>query len=70
MNAPFYGDCLVKHFVEAARVGDTVCTIVIRGRALLKVRVGARTTFYPCGTLASGTTCCMRAKRALAMPSH
>jgi hypothetical protein len=41
-----------------------------RSRALSEVRVGARTTFYPCGTLASGTKCCMRAKRALAMPSQ
>jgi len=70
-NDPFYEDWFVKHCVAlVAAVGDTACaSIVIRGRALSEVRADARTTFYPCRTLASGTPCCMRTKRALAMPT-
>lgn len=48
--------------LSKCRRGGT--SIVIRGRGLLEVRVGTRTSFYPCGTLESDTTCSMRARCA------
>jgi len=61
----FYEDWFVKTFytTRVARVGElAAAAVVIRGWDVSRVvRVDARTSFYPCRTIATCTTCSMRA---------
>jgi hypothetical protein len=62
--------CQGKSAVTAALVDEAEATaVVMRGRDVWRVRAHARTSFYPCRTLVSGTTCSMRAKCAGNAPS-
>jgi hypothetical protein len=67
----FYGDSFVKPFLVVhaamfARVPVRLDQSIwqIRGRGMRKVRASARTSFYPCRTQASDTTCNIRAQCA------
>jgi hypothetical protein len=61
----FYEDWFVKTFytTRVARVGElAAAAVVIRGWDVSRVvRVDARTSFYPCRTISTCTTCSMRA---------
>ena len=67
----FYGDSFVKPFlvVRAAMLARVPVWLdqsiwKIGGRGMRKVRASARTSFYPCRTRASDTTCNIRAECA------
>ena len=67
----FYGDSFVKPFlvVRAAMLVRVPVWLdqsiwKIGGRGMRKVRASARTSFYPCRTQASDTTCSIRAECA------
>jgi hypothetical protein len=67
----FYGDSFVKPFlvVRAAMLARVPVWLdqsiwKIGGRGMRKVRASARTSFYPCRTQASDTTCNIRAECA------
>jgi hypothetical protein len=71
LKVTFYGDSFVKPFLVVhaamfARVPVRLDQSIwqIRGRGMRKVRASARTSFYPCRTQASDTTCNIRAECA------